>query len=84
MNTRQTKQKYKQIILNHMLAGKSLSTYEAYDLYNITCFLQRISELRAQGVVIQDKTIKRNGKTFKIYWIDTPADGNHDATGVQL
>ena len=83
MNTRQTKQKYKQIILNHMLAGNSLSTYEAYDLWQITCFLQRISELRAQGVVIQDKTIKRNGKTFKQYWIDTPADDNHNTTGVQ-
>ena len=85
MNTRQPKQSYKQIIHNHLLGeDNSLSTYEAYDLWQITCFLQRISDLRAQGVVIQDRTIKRNGKTFKIYWIDTPADGNHDATGVQL
>ena len=84
MNTRQTKQKYKQIILNHMLAGKSLSTLEACDLYSITCFLQRVSELRDQGVLIQDEWVKSNGKRFKRYWIDTPADGNHDATGVQL
>lgn len=84
MQTRQTKQSYKQIILNHMLAGNRLSTYEAFDLWQITCFLQRVSELRAQGVVIQDKTIKRNGKTFKTYWIDTPANSDNDATGVQL
>ncbi len=76
MNTRQTKQSYKQIIHNYMLAGNRLSTYEAFDLWQITCFLQRISDLRAQGVVIQDKTIKRNGKTFKQYWIDQPTDNN--------
>ena len=74
MNTRQPKKSYKQIIHNHMLAGNRLSTYEAFDLWQITCFLQRISELRAQGVVIQDKTVKRNGKTFKQYWIDQAAN----------
>lgn len=68
--TRQPKQIYKQIILNHMLAGKSISTYEAYELYNITCFLQRISELRDAGVVIQDEMIRHNGKRFKRYWVD--------------
>ncbi len=83
MNTRQPKQSYKQIIHNHMLAGHRLSTYEAFDLWQITCFLQRISELRAQGVAIQDKTIKRNGKTFKQYWIDQPADTTNDAREVQ-
>lgn len=65
-----------------MLAGNSLSTYKAFDLWQITCFLQRISELRAQGVVIQDKTIKRNGKTFKQYWIDMPTDTDNNASGV--
>ena len=84
MNTRQTKQKYKQIILNHMLAGKSLSTYEAYDLYNITCFLQRVSELRDQGIAIQDEWVKNNGKRFKRYWIEQPTDNNNNASGVQL
>ena len=82
MSTRQPKKSYKQIIHNHMLAGHSLSTYEAFDLWQITCFLQRISELRAQGVVIQDKTIKRNGKTFKQYWIDTPIDTDNNASEV--
>ncbi len=84
MNTRQTKQKYKQIILNHMLAGNSLSTYEAYDLYNITCFLQRVSELRDQGITIQDELVKNNGKRFKRYWIDQPTDNNNNASGVHL
>ena len=83
MNTRQPKKSYKQIIYNHMLAGNGLSTYEAFDLWQITCFLQRVSELRAQGVVTQDKTIKRNGKTFKIYCINTPADTDNLANVVQ-
>jgi hypothetical protein len=72
MQTRQPKQNYKQIILNHLLAGRTLSTYEAYDLYKITCFLQRISDLRADGVIIQDEIIRQNGKRFKRYWIDQP------------
>ena len=84
MNTRQTKQKYKQIILDHLLAGKTLSTYEAYDLYNITCFLQRISELRDQGITIQDEWVKNNGKRFKRYWIDQPINNDNDTSGVQL
>ncbi|WP_201551000.1 helix-turn-helix domain-containing protein [Psychrobacter sp. DD43] len=82
MQTRQPKKSYKQTIHDYLLAGHTLSTYEAFNLWQITCFLQRVSELRAQGVVIQDKTIKRNGKTFKEYWIDKPA--NNNARGVQI
>lgn len=76
--TQQPKQNYKQIIHSHMLAGKTLSTYEAFELYNITCFLQRISELRAMGVPIQDEKVKRNGKTFKQYWIDGTSSADNE------
>ncbi|MGP4732716.1 MULTISPECIES: hypothetical protein [unclassified Psychrobacter] len=72
MQTQQPKKSYKQIINNHMLAGNSLSIYKAYDLYNIACFLQRISDLRADSVIAQDEIIKQNGKRFKRYWIDQP------------
>lgn len=65
-----SKQNYSQIILNHLLAGKRLSNMQAYDQYGMTCFLQRISDLRAAGVPIQDVFIKRNGKKFKLYWIN--------------
>ena len=82
MNTRQPKQSYKQIIHNHLLAGNSLSTYEAYDLWQITCFLQRISDLRADGVIINDEVVKQNGKRFKRYWIEQPA--NATSGGEQL
>ena len=69
-----TKQSYSQIILNHMLAGKRLSNMQAYDQYGMTCFLQRISDLRAAGIVIQDEMIEKNGKRYKSYWIDQPAN----------
>ena len=69
-----TKQSYSQIILNHLLAGKRLSNMQAYDQYGMTCFLQRISNLRAAGVTIQDEVIKKNGKRYKSYWIDQPAN----------
>lgn len=73
MNTRQSKQTYSQLIRNHMLEGKSISNMEAYDQYGMTCFLQRISDLRAAGVVIQDEMVTQNGKRFKRYWIDQSA-----------
>ena len=60
--TRQPKRSYSQIIHDHMLAGKRISNMEAYDQYGMTCFLQRISDLRAAGVVIQDEVIEKNGK----------------------
>ncbi len=72
MNTKLKSKKptYRQIILNHMLAGKTLSNMQAYKLYNMTCFTRCVSALRAEGVPIQDVFIKRNGKKFKIYWIN--------------
>ena len=62
-----SKQNYSQIILTHLLAGKRLSNIQAYDQYGMTCFLQRISDLRAAGVPIQDVFIKRNGEKYKLY-----------------
>lgn len=71
--TRQPKQTYAQIIVNHMLAGKTITNMQAYDEYAITCLAQRISELRASGVSIDDEMVTQNGKRFKRYWIDQPA-----------
>ena len=70
MNTRQPKQTYSQIIMAHLMAGKTITNMQAYDEYAITCLAQRISEIRADGVIIQDEMIKQNGKRFKRYWID--------------
>lgn len=71
--TRQPKQTYGQIIMAHLLAGKTITNMQAYDEYGMTCLAQRISELRASGVSIDDEMVKQNGKRFKRYWIDQPA-----------
>ena len=78
--TRQPKQTYSQIIVNHMLAGQTISTYQAYDLYNITCLAQRVSDLRAAGVSIHSRTVKQNGKHFSVYWMDKPTTDNKEST----
>lgn len=76
--TQQTRQTYSQLILDHMLEGKRISNMEAYDQYGMTCFLQRISDLRAAGVVIQDEVIVKNGKRYKSYWIEQPTTDNDE------
>ncbi len=80
MNTRQSKQTYSQIIMAHLMAGKTITNMQAYDEYSITCLSQRISELRASGINIVDEMVTQNGKRFKRYWIDeqVPQGGNHD------
>ena len=76
--TRQPKLTYSQIIVNHMMAGQSISTYQAYDLYNITCLSQRISDLKSEGVAIQSRMTKQNGKRFMLYWIEQPTTDNDE------
>ena len=80
MNTRQPKQTYSQIIMAHLMAGKTITNMQAYDEYSITCLSQRISELRASGINIVDEMVTQNGKRFKRYWIDEQVrqGGNHD------
>lgn len=60
-----------QIIKAHLLAGKTISTWEAYELYNITCLAQRIHDLRNAGLPIEDELVAINGKRFKVYWLNT-------------
>lgn len=75
-----TRQSYHQIIMAHLMAGKSITSMQAFSLYKMTCLPQRISELRANGIAIQDEFINRNGKRFKRYWIDASevSGGNND------
>lgn len=64
------KQTHIQIIMNHLLSGRTISNMQSYKLYNITTVVRRISDLRAASVPIQDMFIKRNGEKFKLYWIN--------------
>ncbi|TEW87502.1 helix-turn-helix domain-containing protein [Psychrobacter sp. 230] len=59
------------IIKAHLLAGKCISTWQAYKQYNITCLAQRIHELRNAGLLIKSKIVVRDGKRFSNYWLDS-------------
>ena len=61
---------YSEVIKAHLQAGHTISTWDAYRLYNITCLAQRISELRRDGLPINDKMVIQNGKRFKLYWLN--------------
>ena len=76
--TRQPKQTYSQIIMAHLMAGKTITIWESIRLYQITCLAQRISDLRADGVIINDEMVKQNGKHFKRYWIEQPTTDNDE------
>ena len=72
---------YSQIIFNQTLAGKTLTNMQNYVQYNMTCFIQRIRDLNAAGVIIQNLTVKQNGKRFKRYWVDQPSSSSyHEVT----
>lgn len=71
-------------VKEHMLAGNTIDTWQAYKLYKITCLAQRIYDLKQAGVSISSKIVARNGKTFSIYWIEAgcnslPATGHNNA-----
>lgn len=55
----------------HLLAGACISTWQAYEKYNITCLAQRIHNLRNAGLLIKSKTVVRDGKRFSSYWLDS-------------
>lgn len=55
----------------HLLAGKHISTWQAYKQYNITCLAQRIHDLRNAGLSIKSKIVVRDGKRFSNYWLDS-------------
>ena len=54
----------------HLMIGATISTWEAYELYQITSLAQRVHELRRAGVKIQGKSVTENGKRFELYWIE--------------
>lgn len=65
-------------IKEHLLTGKRISTWQAYQLYNITCLAQRIHDLRSAGIAIQSEMVTREGKRFSEYWLVVQAGGTND------
>lgn len=58
-------------VKEHMLAGHTIDTWQAYKLYTITCLAQRIYDLKKAGIPVVSKMVTRNGKRFSVYWIAT-------------
>lgn len=54
----------------HLMTGATISKWDSYERYQITCLAQRVHELRRAGVKIQGKSVTENGKRFELYWIE--------------
>ena len=54
----------------HLMTGATITTWDAYRLYQITCLAQRVHDLRTAGLVIQSEMVTHNGKRFAVYWLD--------------
>jgi len=52
------------------MTGATISTWEAYERYQITCLAQRVHELRRSGLDIKSEVTVKNGKRFSLYWIE--------------
>ena len=59
-----------EIIRAHLMTGATITTWDAYRLYQITCLAQRIYNLRDTGLLIQSEMVKHNNKWFAVYWLD--------------
>ena len=53
----------------HLMTGAIITTWDAYQLYQITCLAQRISDLRKVGLTIKSEIVTHNNKRFSAYWL---------------
>lgn len=65
----------KDIVLNHLLKYKQISTIECYDKYKITDLQHAIYLLRKENYQIKDKWCKSENEfgwsnKYKTYWIE--------------
>ena len=70
VNNEQAPKTQIEIVRAHLMTGATISTWDAYRLYQITCLAQRIHDLRLTGLVIQSEMVKHNKKWFALYWLD--------------
>lgn len=54
----------------HLMTGATISTWEAYELYQITCLAQRVHDIRRSGIDIKSEIMVKNGKRFSLYWVE--------------
>lgn len=63
-----------QMLLNHLLAGNSITQLEALNLYGIGRLASRVNDLKDRGVFVRSnfvKVTKANGETARVkeYWL---------------
>lgn len=56
-----------QIIKEYLQSGHTLTTYEAFILFNITALNQRITDLRTKGYIIDSIPVEHDGRKFVRY-----------------
>lgn len=69
-----------QQVKEYLLAGNTLTSFEAYRLFNITCLAQRVHDLRTRyGFEVTTNNVTHNGKRFAIYSCEPCAAANVSA-----
>lgn len=63
-----------QMLLNHLLAGNSITQLEALNLYGIGRLASRVNDLKDRGVYVRSNFVnvtKANGETARVkeYWL---------------
>jgi hypothetical protein len=58
-------------VQRYLAQGKPLTQRQASDRFGIDRLAARVHTLRKQGWPILSEIVKRNGKKFSRYWIDT-------------
>lgn len=56
-------------VLQHLQAGKAISTWTAIKTFNITRLSARIKNLRDSGVEIYGKMVEHGKKRYKVYYL---------------
>ena len=60
-----------QIVKEYLQSGHTLTTYEAFVLFNITALNQRITDLRTKGYIIDSIPVEHDDRKFVRYrWSD--------------
>jgi hypothetical protein len=70
MNNNENKSQSLQILM-HLNKGKELTHYIAENTFGCTRLAARINELRKAGFDIQTRFIKKNGRRYASYWMNS-------------
>lgn len=59
-------------LINWLFEYRTITKWEAYEMWHLTTLAQRIHDLREQGYPIQsEKILHTNGNYYSRYWLDS-------------